>query len=180
MFTDEIVLICSSSNSSILFAFIMAMFRNLCGLFYFYFVCHFLFRMATKINDAGIHFPIMAICLGMEEMTTWTFKPRQIVASSCPGAENISLPLHFTKNASSSRLLGNLPSNIAQYLTTENVTANNHKNCVYMKTYFFLPQLNQFYNVLTTNLDGNGVEYASTIEAKSYPFFGLQWHPEKP
>ncbi|KAF6035212.1 GGH1 [Bugula neritina] len=136
--------------------------------------------MATKINDAGIHFPIMAICLGMEEMTTWTFKPRQIVASSCPGAENISLPLHFTKNASSSRLLGNLPSNIAQYLTTENVTANNHKNCVYMKTYFFLPQLNQFYNVLTTNLDGNGVEYASTIEAKSYPFFGLQWHPEKP
>jgi gamma-glutamyl hydrolase len=26
----------------------------------------------------------------------------------------------------------------------------------------------------------NGIEYISTIEAKNYPFFGTQWHPEKP
>ena len=26
----------------------------------------------------------------------------------------------------------------------------------------------------------NGSEYISTIEAKNYPFFGTQWHPEKP
>ena len=25
-----------------------------------------------------------------------------------------------------------------------------------------------------------GVEYVSTIESKRHPFFGTQWHPEKP
>ena len=25
-----------------------------------------------------------------------------------------------------------------------------------------------------------GIEYISTIEHKQYPFFGTQWHPEKP
>lgn len=42
------------------------------------------------------------------------------------------------------------------------------------------PVLSQWYDVLTTTKDRNGLEYVSTVEARRYPFTGTQWHPEKP
>ena len=36
-----------------------------------------------------------------------------------------------------------------------------------------------FFDVLATNEDRNGVEFASLMEAKHYPFFTSQFHPEK-
>ena len=42
------------------------------------------------------------------------------------------------------------------------------------------PKLANFYNILSTNKDRQGVEFVSSIEAKNYPIYGTQWHPEKP
>ncbi|NWW76713.1 GGH hydrolase, partial [Climacteris rufus] len=39
-------------------------------------------------------------------------------------------------------------------------------------------KLRNFYHVLTTNTDGE-VEFVSTMEAREYPIYGVQWHPEK-
>lgn len=33
--------------------------------------------------------------------------------------------------------------------------------------------------LLTTTEDSEGVEYISTIEHKTLPMYGTQWHPEK-
>ena len=33
------------------------------------------------------------------------------------------------------------------------------------------PNLTEFYNILSTSFDHNGVEFVSSIEAKSFPFF---------
>jgi len=33
--------------------------------------------------------------------------------------------------------------------------------------------------VLSTNRDRKGIEFISTIEGKSMPFYATQWHPEK-
>ena len=46
--------------------------------------------------------------------------------------------------------------------------------------YTQFPLLAEWYRVLSTSKDRNGIEYISTIEGKKYPFFGTQWHPEKP
>ena len=35
------------------------------------------------------------------------------------------------------------------------------------------------FDVLSTNKDKKGTAFVSTIEAKKYPFYGVQWHPEK-
>lgn len=39
--------------------------------------------------------------------------------------------------------------------------------------------LDIFWNPITTNSDNNNLTFISTIEAKNYPFIGLQFHPEK-
>ena len=41
------------------------------------------------------------------------------------------------------------------------------------------PSLANFYKILSTNKDLQGVEFVSTIEANNYPIYGTQWHPEK-
>lgn len=40
-------------------------------------------------------------------------------------------------------------------------------------------RLTSFFNVLSVNKDRAGKEFISTIEAKRYPIFASQWHPEK-
>ena len=49
-------------------------------------------------------------------------------------------------------------------MTKENMTASN---------------LVQFYKPLASSLDDNGLEFVATIEAVNYPFWGVQFHPEK-
>lgn len=39
--------------------------------------------------------------------------------------------------------------------------------------------LNKFWNAITTNEDAGNLTFISMIEAKRYPFVGLQFHPEK-
>ena len=53
-----------------------------------------------------------------------------------------------------------------------------HRQCMMMDKFQTTGLLNDF-NVLATNFDLDGVEYASLIEHKRYPFYGSQFHPEK-
>ena len=39
--------------------------------------------------------------------------------------------------------------------------------------------LDKFYKPLATSIDDGGLEFIATIEAINYPFWGLQFHPEK-
>lgn len=60
------------------------------------------------------------------------------------------------------------------------MTANYHIKCMTPKR-FNESKLDQFFNIVTTNQDdkNKSITFISTIEAKDYPFYGVQWHPEK-
>ena len=47
------------------------------------------------------------------------------------------------------------------------------------QTFKNTPKLNSFFKMLSTNKDRNGLEFVSTVEAIKYPFYAVQWHPEK-
>lgn len=40
-------------------------------------------------------------------------------------------------------------------------------------------RLSSFYQVLATNYDESGIEYTSMTEALNYPFYTVQFHPER-
>lgn len=135
--------------------------------------------MAMQMNDAGIYFPVWGTCLGMQEMTTWPLNPRRDILSNCTNTEGISLPLNFTKQAPKSKLFGKAPKFILDILAKENVTPNFHSFCLTTDTYTTNQDLSQFYDVTSTNMDSKGLQFVSSMEAKEYPFYGIQWHPEK-
>merc|ERR1711871_1002488 len=75
--------------------------------------------------------------------------------------------------------MGDASIHLMKVLGNENVTMNNHHYGIWTEHFKSTPSLSEFYTVLSNNKDRNGDEFVSTIEAKNYPIFGTQWHPEK-
>lgn len=94
-------------------------------------------------------------------------------------AENISLPLNFTKNAETSVLFGNLPKEIYDNLATANVTFNAHDNGLPPSKYMNSASLSSYVRVLSTNFDRNEKEFVSSYEGIRYPIWGIQFHPSR-
>lgn len=63
-------------------------------------------------------------------------------------------------------------------LTLEKLTYNYHGYCLTEQN-FTRFGLDNDWNVLTINKDKNGLQFISSLESKNYPFYGVQFHPEK-
>lgn len=136
----------------------------------------YLYDLAIQANDKGDYFPIWGTCLGLELMTTLTANKNYLQSTD---TENITLPLKFQKGFQNSKLFKDVPSDLVKILTTQSVTQNNHKWSLLLADYQKIPALQNFYHLLTTSAGRDNKEFVSTFEAIKYPFYGVQWHPEK-
>ncbi|XP_072307419.1 gamma-glutamyl hydrolase-like, partial [Eucyclogobius newberryi] len=133
------------------------------------------YHLAVEANKKGDYFPIWGTCLGFEQLAVLTAQKNILVRTNTSA---VSLPLNFTDEANGSKMFRDFPPEMMHALATEPMTINAHKWSISMETYHENADLNRFYKVLSTNTDGM-VEFISTFEAFDYPFYGVQWHPEK-
>jgi len=137
-----------------------------------------IFNYAKKVNDKGEHFPLWGTCLGFQELLILGANNTGILDKGFD-SEDLTLALELTQAAENSKIFKAMPSNLKEIVTKKKVTYNNHQ-CGITPTHFNNnAKLTEFYNVLSTNKDKKGNPFVSTIEAKKYPFYGVQWHPEK-
>ncbi|XP_018373860.1 PREDICTED: gamma-glutamyl hydrolase A-like [Trachymyrmex cornetzi] len=135
-----------------------------------------IYRIAKRINEEGKYFPIFGICLGFE-LLTYVAANRVEHRTSC-SSSNQRLPLQFTRDFRESKLFKNAPQNVLRVLAEQNVTANYHHFCVTKEDLRRVHLTNEFH-VLSLNHDKNGLEFISILEHRQFPFYGLQFHPEK-
>eukprot|EP00590_Aulacoseira_subarctica_P005037 CAMPEP_0172433398 /NCGR_PEP_ID=MMETSP1064-20121228/67993_1 /TAXON_ID=202472 /ORGANISM="Aulacoseira subarctica , Strain CCAP 1002/5" /LENGTH=284 /DNA_ID=CAMNT_0013181301 /DNA_START=77 /DNA_END=931 /DNA_ORIENTATION=- len=135
-----------------------------------------IWNLAKEANDNGDFFPLWGTCLGFELMVMLAADDNSIMHSGFD-SYNISLPLFFTKEAPSSRMFQS--KKIRNIAESNNITMNNHQNGIEPNRFREHEILNQLYNILSTNVDRRGREFVSSIEAKNYPFYAVQYHPEK-
>ena len=137
------------------------------------------FQTAIRMNENGDYFPIWGTCLGFEFLSVVV---DGIDALSAFDAENISLPLIFSSKAKSSKLFSGLNQmnreSMMDYLASFNVTNNMHHFGVSPDRYSS-PPLSDFYDALATSVDRENRHFVAAIESKKYPFFGVQFHPER-
>lgn len=133
------------------------------------------YNLALKANDVGDFFPIWGTCQGFQQLTVLTAKKNVLTLTDTSA---VALPLTFTPEAQSSRLLRTFPKDLLQSLAQENITANFHFWSLSKQNYSRNTKLKRFYKVLSTNTDGK-TEFISTMEAYHYPLYAVQWHPEK-
>lgn len=137
------------------------------------------YKTAMQLNDKGIHFPILGVCLGFETLHALASNGDTDDILSKFNAENMPVPLNLTKHAFESRLFDGLSKKLMQSLMFQPITLNMHKMGISPDVYKKDKHLMKTFRVLSTNLDFDGKEFVSTIEGIRYPFYGTQWHPEK-
>ncbi|KAM9759862.1 gamma-glutamyl hydrolase [Menidia menidia] len=134
-----------------------------------------LYNMALRANEAGDYFPIWGTCQGFQQLSVLTANRNLLTLTDTRAA---ALPLTLTPAAASSRLFRSFPKDLLQSLAEENITSNFHSWSLSLQNYSRNAKLRRFYKVLSTNTDGKK-EFISTMEAYRYPFYAVQWHPEK-
>jgi gamma-glutamyl hydrolase len=144
----------------------------------------YIFDKTKQSNDNGDYIPLFGICMGFQWLLL-SAADGQLRLDPSDGtqmdAENYSIPLDFVSQdkIKQSHLFQDASENIMKILSTDNVTMNNHHYGIYPEHFDTTPALSDFYNILSLNKDRQGVAFVSTMEAKKYPIYGTQWHPEK-
>ncbi|GBP76792.1 Gamma-glutamyl hydrolase [Eumeta japonica] len=75
-------------------------------------------------------------------------------------------------------MFAHAPREVINILSNENVTVNAHQFCIdddNLRAY----NLTADWRVMSHNHDEYGVKFISTVEHRRYPFYGVQFHPEK-
>lgn len=88
------------------------------------------------------------------------------------------LHLQYVTDYQRSKLFSNASEEILNILGSRNVTWNYHQFCFSVESFENLGLTNNW-QILSTNKDIHGIEFISVIESKNYPFYGVQFHPEK-
>lgn len=140
-------------------------------------VANMFYKMAIQAYDErGDYFPIWGTCQGFEQLTVLTSGQNLLQLTD---SEDLALPLNLTKDWRSSRMLGDAPSDVIEYLQKENVTGNYHDWSLLVETFLETEALRSFYRAISTNWDRNSKkQFVSTFESMRYPIYGVQFHPE--
>lgn len=135
-----------------------------------------LYDLAIEANNNGDFFPVWGTCLGFE-LLLYLSAGRKNFLTPC-NSYNRASSLKFLSDASVSRLYQRAPNDVLKTLSKEKSTSNFHHWCM-TKENLTASSLNNFYRPLATSTDDDGLEFVATIEAIDYPFWGVQFHPEK-
>ncbi|KAK8757493.1 hypothetical protein V5799_004875 [Amblyomma americanum] len=134
-----------------------------------------IFDLAVQAQKNGTEFPLWGTCLGFEALSRLAID--KLVLRNC-FAEDLPLPLNFTSGFRESRLFDGLPRTLEKALRTKPITYNSHQKCLTPQN-FTAFGLDRFFRPLSTNFGPDGVQFISSMEALKYPFYGVQFHPEK-
>lgn len=137
------------------------------------------YKTAKLFFDLAIkhgNYPIMGICMGMQYMLTYF---------SGDTWDNVKTVVKNHSAVANLRIVGNTYNSILHSIPKEFYSQKifnvNHDHAITPEFFYNNGSLKEFFNVLSlSHTSNNKYEFVSTIQGKHYPFFGLQWHPEKP
>lgn len=145
-----------------------------------------MYKLAVEANDNGDFYPIWGTCLGLELLSVLSSNKNMLEDCS---AVDTTLPLQFAtrgKMFAPSCYPDTCPSNnpdfsnkIIDLLRKEGLTYNYHHKCLTDEG-LRRANLDKFYRPLAYSNDKNNNKFIAIFEAIKYPFYGVQFHPEKP
>ncbi|KAL7103750.1 hypothetical protein ACP275_08G198700 [Erythranthe tilingii] len=137
-----------------------------------------IFENVLRKNDAGEHFPVLAICLGFELLTMVVSEDKNILEEF--NAVDQASKLQFMEDINvNGTLFQRFPPVLLKKLSTECLVMQNHRYGISPEKFQKTKSLCSFFKILTTSTDENDEVYVSTVQAHKYPVTAVQWHPEK-
>ena len=153
---------------------------------------------AKEQTETGSSFPLWATCLGFEFMMLMEGHTEEQVHDyyiksfgiETVDARSYSVPLELMTSEEidgEDKYMKNILSPLFSEMSIDDITNYQTNNVFYMNHGYGFPLTpdlllwyRQFMHILAKNKDKRGMEYISAIKYKKYPFYGVQFHPEKP
>lgn len=133
----------------------------------------------TKIFELSLekkeYFPIWGTCFGFEMLLFLVGGFTTLKGYDAHGF----YPMKITDEGHSSRMMRSFSKEYKVYLEKKKSTMQNHAYGISVEDFMSNLHLRRFYTILATSVDNSGKEYICAIEAKSYPIYGVQFHPER-
>lgn len=147
----------------------------------YYDCCKKFLQLAMEENDNGNYFPIWGGCMGMQQMMIIGDGKDNLdnLLGRFDSFGNLLLPLDFTEDGLNSKMVNSFSDKFMNYLKNKKSTMNNHKMGLSPTKFKKCKNLYSMFKIVSTNKDRKGKKFVSTIEARYYPFYGVQWHPER-
>eukprot|EP00730_Choanoeca_flexa_P001301 TRINITY_DN10575_c0_g1_i1.p1 TRINITY_DN10575_c0_g1~~TRINITY_DN10575_c0_g1_i1.p1 ORF type:complete len:328 (+),score=74.16 TRINITY_DN10575_c0_g1_i1:1-984(+) len=148
----------------------------------YYHTAQTLFAAVKRKNDNGVDMPLWATCMGFQLLHIIVTGDENVLTRDAYDSEDLSLNLELTPESATSRFFQSLTPGTLTTLRDQNVTSNLHHDGIEPSVYTSgqYPELASFFEVLSINHDRAGKPFVSTVEAKQYPIYATQWHPERP
>jgi gamma-glutamyl hydrolase len=139
----------------------------------------FLLDLAMEANDKGEYFPVWGTCQGYELLLLIMSENYDLLRSGC-SCFGYNAVLEFTPLARSSKLLALYGTRQLYQLGVEPMTYNSHDLFVTVEDFYKSKRLRDEMLLLATSTSQNGsVRFVSVVEGARYPFYAVQYHPEK-
>ncbi|CAI2375635.1 unnamed protein product [Moneuplotes crassus] len=130
---------------------------------------------AKRMNDEGIYFPVLGICLGFEQLILFEEPVYEIFGEF--DSRDFPTSLKFEVDAKSTKMFQNI--DVSQ-VKDKNLTYHHHFRGFNVSLFTDTPSIKEAYRITSTSSDRIGQKFVSSVEHYNYPFYGLQFHPEKP
>ncbi|CAG9819326.1 unnamed protein product [Phaedon cochleariae] len=134
-----------------------------------------IYKLAVQSNEREVYYPLWGTCLGMHVLI---FSQKGADLRIDCSLRKVALPLDFSEGYEDSKLFRESTKDITRNLGTNNVTYNLHRYCL-TKEVLQSNGILQNWKILATNKDESNLEFISVMENRKYPFYGVQFHPEK-
>lgn len=129
-------------------------------------------------NDSGQFYPAWGTCLGFENMLIWASDAGHSVLSKYYAED--SLTLDFVVPPENTEMFKDLGAQAYKFEETP-MTLNSHHYSVDPDLFTTDASLAAFYKLTSVSYTpAEGDPFGASMEAYNYPFFGTQFHPEKP
>jgi len=144
----------------------------------------FIFNYAKKSNNQGKYFPIFSICLGMEILAMMPEGGDKIIKNyvglkgiSHVKGRNYNAKLKFIKTDNN---LGKLFSKDEKNILERNPCVFQNHGLGFLADASYMKKWEKTWDVVATSKTTDRKDdYISMFEFKKYPFYGIQFHPEK-
>ncbi|XP_057795981.1 gamma-glutamyl hydrolase 2-like isoform X2 [Salvia miltiorrhiza] len=137
-----------------------------------------IFKEVLRKNDAGDHYPLLAICLGFELVIKIVSEDNMILERF--NAVDQASTLQFVENINmNGTVFHRFPPTLLKKLSTDCLVMQHHKFGISPEKFQNNKRLSSFFKILATSADEDGKVYVSTVQARRYPVTGVQFHPEK-
>jgi gamma-glutamyl hydrolase len=137
----------------------------------------YIFEKVILMNDNENYFPLIAICQGFELMHALVAGTTDVLTQF--DAYGMASPLFPSLDFDKSKMFADFTPEEKEMIEEEDTAPQFHKKGVQLSTYESVKQLDEFFRITTFGKDRNGHIYVDTVEAKNYPIYGFQHHPEK-